>query len=166
MAYSAFAVANAFIERAEQGHLSDLTPMKLQKLMYYAQAWHLKVTGEPLLDDNFVRWKFGPVIPSVYHEFKAFRDTPIVSRATTQPSREALASHRGSIVVNVPAIPDSDKSAWGLIDAIISEYGRIDGPVLAYMTHAEGSAWAAGGGANNSVITHDQIRGDTSIWKE
>ena len=54
MAYSAFAVANAFIERAEQGRIPNLTPMKLQKLLYFAQAWHLKGTqGRPLLDDNF-----------------------------------------------------------------------------------------------------------------
>ena len=38
MAYSALAVANAFIERAKEGKLSGLTPMKLQKLLFYTQS--------------------------------------------------------------------------------------------------------------------------------
>ena len=57
MAYSAFAVANAFIQRAWDRGISDLSPMKLQKLMYFAQAWHLKIRNEPLLDDHFARWQ-------------------------------------------------------------------------------------------------------------
>lgn len=42
MAYSALAVANAFIEQAKAGKIQGLTPMKLQKLLFYTQSWHLK----------------------------------------------------------------------------------------------------------------------------
>lgn len=71
MAYSAAAVANAFIEKANKGELSELTPMKLQKLLFYTQSWHLKLcNGRPLFDDLFARWKFGPVIPPLYHMLK------------------------------------------------------------------------------------------------
>jgi Uncharacterized phage-associated protein len=51
MAYPTIAVANAFIERAMKGQLPDLDPMKLQKLMFYAQSWNLKIYNEPLVDD-------------------------------------------------------------------------------------------------------------------
>lgn len=51
MAYSATAVANAFIEKATKGELSELTPMKLQKLLFYVQSWHLRLYNEPLIDD-------------------------------------------------------------------------------------------------------------------
>jgi len=156
MAYSAFAVANAFIERAEQGRIPNLTPMKLQKLMYYAQAWHLKTFNEPLLDDNFVRWQYGPVVPAVYHEFKAFGAMPITGRATTRSGP--------GFGVNIPTIPPDDANAWEVIDAIIDEYGPIEAHVLAYMTHAEGSAWATGGGATGEVITYDQITSDPTIF--
>lgn len=158
MAYSAFAVANAFIERAQDKGLA-LSPMKLQKLMYYAQAWHLKVLNAPLLDDNFCRWKYGPVIPAVYHEFKAYAYRPISSMATTR-AKDA-DGHR------IPTIPEEDKTAWSLIDAIITRYGHIDAQTLSAMTHRAGSAWEAGLNdkktADGTVITHDQMRADTAV---
>lgn len=158
MAYSAFAVANAFIERAKQGRIPNLTPMKLQKLLYFAQAWHLKGTsGKPLLDDNFARWQHGPVIPALYHEFKAYGYRPIEREATT------LAFGADGYAVNIPKIPHEDKSAWGLIDAIINRYGTIDAQVLSTMTHLKESAWDIGGGGNGSVITHEQILSDPTI---
>lgn len=158
MAYSAFAVANAFIERAEQGYIPNLTPMKLQKLLYFAQAWHLKGTGGvPLLDDNFARWQHGPVIPALYHEFKAYGYRPITSKATT------LAMNGGGYAVNVPIIPYEDRNSWGLIDAIIRRYGSIDAQMLSNMTHLENSAWATGGGGNGTVITAPDILQDPTI---
>lgn len=55
MAYSAYAIANAFVQLAQEGRIPQLTPMKLQKLMYFTQAWYLRERGFPLLDDHFSR---------------------------------------------------------------------------------------------------------------
>lgn len=54
---------------AEEGgeYISNL---KLQKLLYYAQGSFLAVMGSPLFDDPIVAWQHGPVIESVYHEYK------------------------------------------------------------------------------------------------
>lgn len=161
MAYSAYAVANAFVQRAMDGAVPRLSPMKLQKLMYYAQLWHLQVLDRPLLDDNFARWKFGPVIPAIYHEFKDFGSQTITSMATT------LSTDDGDgFTMHVPKIPESDKTTWGLIDAIIKRYGPVSAQDLSERTHQPGSAWAQGlndGIADGSVITHDQIKADTSV---
>ena len=158
MAYSAFAVANAFIERAREGRIPNLTPMKLQKLLYFAQAWHLKVTdGTLLLDDNFVRWQYGPVIPAVYHEFKAFGYQPINSKATT------LALDGEGYIAHIPVIPEDDKNTWGLVDAIIHRYGKFDAQTLSNMTHLDGSAWASGGCGDGSGITAEAIKNDPTI---
>ncbi|MBT0569794.1 DUF4065 domain-containing protein [Curvibacter sp. CHRR-16] len=158
MAYSAYAVANAFIQRAEEGKISNLTPMKLQKLLYFAQAWHLKGTnGLPVLDDHFARWKYGPVIPAIYHEFKAFGYQPITRKATTLSMNDAGYS------VLVPMVPAEDLSTWGLIDAIINSYGSFDAQTLSTMTHEENSAWAQGN-PDGSVITHPEILSDTTIF--
>src|SRR5437667_252720 len=62
MAYSAMAVANAFIKRAKEKQLRDLSPMKLQKLLFFAQSWYLARNDEPLIDDFFCRWQYGPVV--------------------------------------------------------------------------------------------------------
>ncbi len=158
MAYSAYAVANAFIRRAQEGRLMGLSPMKLQKLMYFAQVWHLRGTPDrrPLLDDNFARWTHGPVVPSIYHEFKAYGYQPIGRMATT------LSANQNGYAMNVPTIPDEDRSAWGLIDAIIGKYGHLDATTLSSLTHLPGSAWAAGG-PNGAVITAQEMINDATI---
>lgn len=60
MSYSAIAVANSIIKVAKNKGVNDLTPMKIQKLMYFAQFFYLKYFKKILIDDNFVRWKYGP----------------------------------------------------------------------------------------------------------
>lgn len=157
MAYSAYAVANAFIRKAKEGRLRNLSPMKLQKLMYYAQAWHLRVTGEPLLDDTFKRWQHGPVIPSIYHEFRAFGYSPIDREATT-----LSMSTNGDVVMHVPTVPEDDQSVWSLVDAIIDRYGKLPATTLSAMTHQPGSAWAQGG-PDGSEITTEQIKTDATV---
>lgn len=158
MSYSAYAVANAFVRRAQEGRLPSLSPMKLQKLMYFAQAWHLRGTGgQPFLDDNFSRWTHGPVIPAIYHEFKAYGYHPISQMATT------LSANGNGFHMNIPTIPDEDRNAWGLIDAIINKYGGLDATHLSKITHLANSAWANGGGANGTVITLQDIMADQTI---
>lgn len=158
MAYSAYAVANAFLKRAEERGITDISPMKLQKLMYFAQAWHLKILHTPLLDDSFARWQHGPVIPSIYHEFKAFGFSPITRKATTL----AMAAFGYGGSDNVPIIPSHDVNSWNLIDAMLNRYAQFDATTLSGMTHLPGSAWAQGN-ADGSVITHSEIIRDPTI---
>lgn len=40
--------------------------MKLQKLVYYAQAWSLVWDGEPLYNEEIKAWANGPVVPALY----------------------------------------------------------------------------------------------------
>lgn len=158
MAYSAYAVANAFVRRAQEGRLHGLTPMKLQKLMYFAQAWHLRVLRQPLLDDTFTRWTYGPVIPAIYHEFKAYGSQPVTQMAST------LAMDTGGYRVHVPIIPDDDAQSWSLIDAIVDYYGSSTAASLVELSHSEGSAWAARQPPDDgSAITEAEILADRTI---
>lgn len=54
-----------------------ITNLKMQKLLYYAQAWHLVNFGTELFKDDIEAWPLGPVIPSVYREYKKFGPKPI-----------------------------------------------------------------------------------------
>jgi uncharacterized phage-associated protein len=65
-------VAKFFLHRvAETGE--EITNLKLQKLCYYAQAWHLVRTGQPLMNEAvFQAWDLGPVCPTLYRSFKSF----------------------------------------------------------------------------------------------
>src|SRR5947209_3400405 len=103
MPYDAKAIANYFLDLAE-AEAKSLTPMKLQKLVYYAHGWHLALTGRPLLDEEIQAWSFGPVIRSLYNEFREFGAEPITRRAClVEP-----AADRGSLIEKIrePSIDD------------------------------------------------------------
>lgn len=69
-------VADWFIRIAHE--LGDpITNLKLQKLVYYAQAWYLALNGERLIPDAFEAWVHGPVVPALYERFSAYRWNPI-----------------------------------------------------------------------------------------
>lgn len=61
-----------------QEHGDTFTNLRLQKLLYYAQAWHLALYNEPLFEDPIEAWVYGPVVPRVYRQFKRFRNQPII----------------------------------------------------------------------------------------
>jgi uncharacterized phage-associated protein len=48
--------------------------LQLQKLVYYAQAWHLVWNGRPLFDEAIDAWKLGPVVPEVRRDYEAHND--------------------------------------------------------------------------------------------
>lgn len=54
-----------------------ITNLKLQKLLYYAQAWYLVNFGKRLFKDPIKAWDFGPVVPDVYHAWKEHQSSPI-----------------------------------------------------------------------------------------
>jgi uncharacterized phage-associated protein len=64
-------VADYFIALAHQRGAS-VNNLKLQKLLYYAQAWHLALYDRPLFPEKFQAWISGPVVPSIYWRFKEF----------------------------------------------------------------------------------------------
>jgi len=69
--------ARWFINRADRLAGDDMTHLKLQKLIYFAQAWHLANTGEPLFREDMQAWTHGPVVPSVWHAYKQYQWEPI-----------------------------------------------------------------------------------------
>ena len=62
-----FDLANAFLS------IEPMSNKKLQKMCYYAQAWHLALEDEPLLKEtSFEAWVHGPVNPKLYHYYKDY----------------------------------------------------------------------------------------------
>lgn len=54
-----------------------LSNLKLQKLLFYAQAWHLAIEEKPLFDEDFQAWIAGPIQPEVYYRFEPYKWYPI-----------------------------------------------------------------------------------------
>ena len=77
---TALNVANNFLERSFEEKV-NISPMKLQKLVYILYKEYLKETGYKLFSEKFEAWKYGPVLPNLYNEFKNFKANPITSYA-------------------------------------------------------------------------------------
>ena len=75
-AMTCFDIADYFIWLANESG-SFISNLKLQKLVYYAQAWHLALYDQPLFDEDFEAWIHGPVIPVLYQQYKSFGRKPI-----------------------------------------------------------------------------------------
>lgn len=126
---SAFSVANKFIELADSNQIS-ISPLKLLKLVYIAHGWHLAVFDKPLLDEPIEAWQYGPVVRTLYHEFKRFgRD------AITEPAQ---------ILVNDQLVPvpiPTDPDAIALIEKVWEAYGGLSAYQLANLTHQANTPW-------------------------
>lgn len=66
---SAFDVADYFLKLADDEAGEYLSNLKLQKLLYYAQGFHLAAYNEPIFDTPVLAWTYGPAVPPVYHKF-------------------------------------------------------------------------------------------------
>jgi uncharacterized phage-associated protein len=126
------AVANEIVELAK-GARNPVEPLKLQKLAFFAHGWHLALYERPLLDEEVQAWKFGPVIPSVYHSFKRYGNKPI-----TDPAPDV--DDDGAIII--PRLPSNAITDRGLIARVWTVYGSFTGSQLSTMTHGPDTPWA------------------------
>jgi len=109
-----------------------ITPLKLQKLLYYTKAWGL-VSGEIKVDGQFKAWKNGPVNLSIYHKCKKFGDQPI-----------PVAHKYGFVSLNKKK----------LIDFILESYAHYEAVTLCSKTQQE-DPWKKA--EKNEVISHFAI---------
>lgn len=137
MAYDALAVANYFLDLASvEGE--EVTPLKLQKLLFFAHGFYLGITNEILLKDSIIAWQYGPVIESVYHKFKEFGNNPI-----TKPAIVLLQDENGDFKITVPSIEagEEHERARKIIRRVWDAYGKFSGVQLSAMTHEENTPW-------------------------
>jgi len=125
--YPANIIANFFIKKSsEKGE--PISPMKLLKLIYFAHGWYLAITDQPLIDEAVVAWQYGPVIQSVYNQFKKFGNDPITECAHVN---SALSKRL-----------DSDKVTQEVLEKVWDVYGDLTAIQLSNLTHEEGSPWS------------------------
>lgn len=66
-----FDVAAFIVQRTR-----EITPLKLQKLVYYTQAWSLVRDGQPMFAEQFEAWRYGPVVPELYRKHPGMAFVP------------------------------------------------------------------------------------------
>lgn len=129
MAFSPHAVANWFLAR------KPIDQMKLHKLVYFAHGWRLGLFEKPLIDEEIEAWRYGPVVRSLYHEFKEFGARPITDLATT------VEIDGTNIRFRKPKLPDDNKTVQALMERVWEQYGKKSGTQLSAITHLPDSPW-------------------------
>lgn len=99
---------------------SEITPLALQKLLYYAQAFNKVFNSRFLFEDDCQAWAHGPVYPEIYQSYKNYGFDPI-DRAVSYGESEI-------------SISDNETE---VLDAVISHFGCYSGKILERMTHSE-----------------------------
>lgn len=75
-----------------------VTNLKLQKLLYYIQGWHLVLKGERAFADRLEAWVHGPVQPGVYGNYKQYRWNPITGEVPPVQLDAALKDTADSVI--------------------------------------------------------------------
>lgn len=140
--YTAENVARYLAHLASQAFVGDnkeregITNLKLQKVLYFAQAYYLSKVGKSLFSDDIEAWEYGPVIPNVYHKFKTKGSDPIICEedksALLDEDRETL------------------KKIWGT-------FGGYSASKLVDIAHAH-TPWKEANQLANKVISHKAIK--------
>jgi len=135
--YKASDVASYFISLGSQTRVGDnegefegITNLKLQKILYFAQAYYLVMVGRNLFNDEIQAWEYGPVVPVVYKIYKKHGSDSIIIHA------------RDSITIS-----DADKK---YLDKVWDIFGGYSASRLVDMSHAHApwkDAYSKGQGA-------------------
>jgi uncharacterized phage-associated protein len=133
MTYTPQHIANYVLHRGKKEGIS-LSPMKLLKLVYIAYGWNLALTGKKLFDEPIQAWKHGPVIESLYHEFKHFRSDPITDFAIK------FDLDSGDAVV--PEVTKDDLDTNLILDKVWASYSKFSGSTLRAKTHEPDTPWS------------------------
>lgn len=138
MAYKVLDIANKLLLRAKNNERGDLmSNMKLQKMLYYQQGFHLAYFGTPLFDEDIEAWMYGPVVPSVYAHYKN------CGRQGIMPETEE----------ELPL----DKKEEALFSEVYRVYGAYDAIGLMDMTHSE-TPWKATPTGQGNIINKELMQ--------
>jgi uncharacterized phage-associated protein len=115
---SCFDVARYFLAQVDEDAGDSLTNLKLQKLVYYAQGFHLAFYDEALFPERIEGWTHGPVVPDLYHALKQFGSEPVKLDWEVDPDKYS-------------------PEVLGLLDEVYSVYGQFSAVRLRNITHQE-----------------------------
>jgi uncharacterized phage-associated protein len=137
MKTNALSVANYFIELAQKEG-KPIHLLGLVKRVYIAHGFALALLGRGLLDPRFDKveaWKYGPVIPSVYHSFKQYRVKSINEQTIVMVWDEKNMRP----VFNTPNLTDKDGKR--VVEMVWKRYKEYSDNELVTLTHMKGTPW-------------------------
>lgn len=136
-----FDAARYVLKELREGRKLPITTWKLQKLVYYCQAWSLVWDDEPLFSEQIEAWADGPVCPALYQEHRGQYKISSLSKGS---------------ISNLKTIQKET------IEAVVAHYGKRTAQFLSELTHRE-RPWKDArqgiplGAPSNNVITHEAM---------
>ncbi len=124
--YASAAIANYFLTKGKDDN-KPLSPMKIQKLIYFAYGWYLATTDKRLFNEMIEAWRYGPVIPSVYEAFRHYGNNPI---------REFMLDFDTQEETHV-----EDEITRKILDVVWYVYSDLSATSLSNLTHEKGTPW-------------------------
>lgn len=136
MAYNAIDIAKKIICKTDVEHGDTISNLKLQKLLYYMQGFHLAYFNTPFFNESIEAWTYGPVVPVVFQEFKRYKQQAI-NPANYQDELELTGEEQR------------------MFDEVYNDYNRFSAVALMNMTHNKGP-WK--NHKVGEVITNEELR--------
>lgn len=136
---SVFDVAEFFIRMANQSEDDQMTNLKVNKLLYYAQGTFLARTGRPLFNNQIEAWQLGPVVSDIYHKYKVCGKAPIISED------------------DIDRTCFTDEEFDTLLD-VMREFGQYTGSALVTFTHRPGTPWSNARDNGIPVLNQSDIK--------
>lgn len=106
----------------------NLTHLKLQKLIYFAQGIHLAFTGKPLFNEKIEAWEHGPVIRKVYDSFKTYKRNDI---------NKNLSDSELKKIQDI----ESDNTASTVLNFVYKNFGVYTAWQLRELSHIQNGPW-------------------------
>ncbi|MYC37127.1 MAG: DUF4065 domain-containing protein [Chloroflexi bacterium] len=114
-------IANEFIQMGIDRE-EPITPLEVQKLIYFAHGWTLANHNRPLHHDEWEAWPYGPVLSVVYHRLSYYRGDPVDDIILAHDMRFEDYERR-------------------IIDDVYDGYRHMGGVRLSRLTHVKGGPW-------------------------
>lgn len=137
MKSDAIAIANYFVDKANEENY-NLTLLRLVKYVYIAYGFALALLDRSIINDRFDKveaWKYGPVIPSVYHSFKHNQNNPIKEKSSVLSTEYS----DGRLEFFVPVV--KDRGVIMILDFVWNRYKDKSIHDLIELLHKEGTPW-------------------------
>ena len=115
-----------------------LTPMELIKLAYISYGFTLALSGEKLFKNKVEAWRYGPVIPKIYQDFKHYGGGEITELGYCGTSlQNGKKINKRMKTIKKQINPEHVE----IIDEVLEKYGHFSGLVLSTITHENGTPW-------------------------
>ncbi|WP_424974283.1 Panacea domain-containing protein [Dinoroseobacter sp. S124A] len=150
MPYKPTWVANSFLNSAREEGVGDIDQLKIQKLVYCLHGWNLATQGEAVVGELYEAWPYGPVLSSLYHEFKHAGKSPISRYAD---DIDPKTGDKKALMV-----AKTDKRFYEVFQRVWDRYKGYSGIQLSMLTHAAGTPWSNARERGDDYISDEEIR--------